>query len=179
MNSFIFRFFYSLKTFAWKILHGRMKARPSGQNAPITVGTARDLLSPITYVVFASGHAGPRIFQGPAKNPRPALHCGAGRGIFFFLPRPVPRFCGFQGPIFASPHKFPVLGPRFLWGTVRGPANCSQFRAGDAYFWCMLSNKHTPDRQGWRIFTIWHLLSTGNADHQRILGSKNTPDPQS
>ena len=37
MNSFIFKFFYSLKTFAWKILHGRVKARPSGQNAPVTL----------------------------------------------------------------------------------------------------------------------------------------------
>ena len=25
-----------MKTFAWKILHGRVKARPSGQNAPVT-----------------------------------------------------------------------------------------------------------------------------------------------
>ena len=38
MNSFIFKFFNSLKTFAWRILHGRVKARPSGQNAPITGG---------------------------------------------------------------------------------------------------------------------------------------------
>ena len=36
MNSFIFKFFSPLKTFAWKILHGRVKARPSGQNTPVT-----------------------------------------------------------------------------------------------------------------------------------------------
>ena len=41
MNSFIFKFFYSLKTFAWKILHGRVKARPSGQNAPVTKMASR------------------------------------------------------------------------------------------------------------------------------------------
>ena len=26
-----------MKTFAWKILHGRVKTRPSGLNAPVTV----------------------------------------------------------------------------------------------------------------------------------------------
>ena len=29
-----------MKTFAWKILHGRVKARPSGQNAPVTAALA-------------------------------------------------------------------------------------------------------------------------------------------
>ena len=123
-------------------------------------------------LVFASGHAGPRIFRGPAKNPRPAPHCGAGRGIFFFRP-------ALPGPRFRFPPQIARSGARFLRGTIQGPANCSQFRAGDADFQRMLSNKHTPDRQGWRIFTIRCLLSTGNADHRRILGSKNTPDPQS
>ena len=27
-----------MKTFAWKILHGRVKGRPSGPNAPVTQG---------------------------------------------------------------------------------------------------------------------------------------------
>ena len=107
----------------------------------------------------------------PQKIPAPHRTAGRGGGSFFFRPAPC--------PVFASPRKVPVPGPRFLRGTVRGPANCSQFRAGDAYFRRMLSNKHTPDRQGWRIFTIRRLLSTGNEDHRRILGSKNTPDPQS
>ena len=48
MNSFIFKFFYSLKTFAWQILYGRVKGRPSGQNAPVTLiaGSGLDVISP-------------------------------------------------------------------------------------------------------------------------------------
>ena len=46
MNSFIFKFFYPLKTFAWKILHGRVKARPSGQNAPVTVRDLQEAARP-------------------------------------------------------------------------------------------------------------------------------------
>ena len=139
--------------------------------------------APIFQVVFASGHAGPR----KKSPPRTALRGGAGDLFFFAPPRAPSRAPHFQGPVFAvsggpfslPPRKFPVPGPRFLWGTVRGPANCSQFRAGDAYFRRMLSNKHTPDRQGWGIFTIRRLLSTGNADHWRMLVSKNTLDLQS
>ena len=39
------------------------------------------------------GARGAPGFPGPRKKspPRPAPHCGAGRGIFFFSPRPVPR----------------------------------------------------------------------------------------
>ena len=116
-------------------------------------------------LVFASGHTGPR----KKSPPRTALRGGAG-GLFFFTPPRAPSGAPhFRGPVFASHRKFPVPGP----------ANCSQFRAGNANFRRMLSNKHTPDRQGWRIFTIRRVLSTGNADYRRILGSKNTPDPQS
>ena len=91
----------------------------------------------------------------PRKIPAPHRTAGRGGGSFFFHPAPCPvrgpalpgpRFCNFRGPFFASPRKFPIPGPCFLRGTVRGPANCSQFRAGKANFRRMLSNKHTPDR---------------------------------
>ena len=81
-------------------------------------------------VEFASGHAGPRIFRGPAKNPRPAPHCGAGRGIFFFPPRPVPRpgprtsgapFLRFPGPRFRFPPQIPRSGAPFFAGHRPGP----------------------------------------------------------
>ena len=105
---------------------------------------------------------------------------GRGGPPFILLPVftgvPILRMAHFRGPIFAvsgAPFLLPPANSPF-----RGPANCCQFRAGDADFRRMLSNKHTPDRQGWRIFTIRRLLSTGNAHHRRILGSKNTPHPQ-
>ena len=81
-------------------------------------------------LVFASGHAGPRIFRGPAKNPRPAPHCRAGRGIFFFSPRPVPRpgprtsgapFSRFPGPHFRFPLQIPRSGAPFFVGHRPGP----------------------------------------------------------
>ena len=39
-------------------------------------------------VVFTPRHAGPRIFWGPAKNPRSALPCRVGRGGRSFSPPP-------------------------------------------------------------------------------------------
>ena len=39
MNSFIFKFFL-FEDFAWKILHGHVKTRPSGLNAPVTLSTS-------------------------------------------------------------------------------------------------------------------------------------------
>ena len=86
---------------------------------------------PSSLLVFTLGHVGPRILQGPAKNPRPAPPRRAGRGIIFFSTPPRsqstalhfrgPGFTVFQGPISALPHQFPVPGPQFLWGTAWGP----------------------------------------------------------
>ena len=116
--------------------------------------------------------AGPRKIRGPACPEVNTSHtAGQGRKSIFFRPAPCPVrgptlpepcFRGFRGPFSLPPANSPF----------RGPANCSQFCAGDAYFRCMLSNKHTPDRQGWRIFTIRRLLSTGNVDHWCILALK-------
>ena len=55
MNSFIFKFFYSLKTFAWKILHGRVKARPSGQNASVTLSLGDRVDEGVHAGVFLGG----------------------------------------------------------------------------------------------------------------------------
>ena len=120
-------------------------------------------------------------YPWPTKNPFPAPHCRAGWGIFLFftLPHAPSGALHFWGPVFASPCKFPITGPHFLGGTIRGPTNCSQFRARNANFWHMLSNKHTLECQRWQIFTIWRVLSTGSVDYWHILWSKNMPEPQS
>ena len=47
-------------------------------------------------LAFAPGRAGPRIFRGPAQNPRPAPHHGAGRGLFAC----PPAHSQFRGPAF-------------------------------------------------------------------------------
>ena len=68
----------------------------------------------LPYLAFAPGRPGPRIFWGPAQNPRPAPHHGAGRGT-------LATERGGAGPLFLPPGSFPVPGPRF----IRGPARCT------------------------------------------------------
>ena len=69
------------------------------QHEPLTKPECQDLMQQNTvYIVFTLGHAGPRIFRGPVKNPSPAPPRGAGPGIIVFSPRPilrlVPRISG-------------------------------------------------------------------------------------
>ena len=66
---------------------------------------AKLLTDHVLRLVCTPGHAGPRIFRGPAKNPRPAPPRGAGRGT-----KSTER--GGAGRLFGSPGHFPVPGPR-------------------------------------------------------------------
>ena len=61
-------------------------------------------------IVFTSGHMETQIFQGPAKNPCPALYCRVEWGIFFFSPHPAPHL----GP-HTSRAPFSLLHTNFLF----------------------------------------------------------------
>ena len=98
------------------------RATQAGGFVELSMLKHRSMLSS-SWLVFASGHMGPR----KKSPPRTALRGGAG-DLFFSTP---PR----------APFSLPPAKSLF-----RGPANCSQFRAGKANFRRMLSNKHTPDR---------------------------------
>ena len=92
------------------------------------------------YLAFTPGHAGPRIFRGPAKNPRTAPPRGAGRGINFFSPRPVPRlgprisgapFLKFPGPrLYTPPADSPFRGPVFFGAPSGAPLSPSVHSRG-------------------------------------------------
>ena len=43
-----------MKTFAWKILHGRVKARPSGLNTPVTLCMGRRTLAGIRRISYVT-----------------------------------------------------------------------------------------------------------------------------
>ena len=56
--------------------------------------------------MIASGHAGPWIFQGPAKNPRPGTHWWQGSGSVFFHPAPWPVIAVSGEPFSLPPANF-------------------------------------------------------------------------
>ena len=90
---------------------------------------------PLSHIVFASGHAGPRIFWGPAKNPRPAPHrtAGWGGGSFFFRPAPCPvRGLALPGSFFFRPAPCPVQGPALPGPRFRFPPQIP--RSGAPFF---------------------------------------------
>ena len=59
MNSFILKFIHFFEDFPWKILHGRVKARPSSQSAPVTEDALRRFHH--TKWVFLPYRAGKRL----------------------------------------------------------------------------------------------------------------------